>query len=390
MESRRLVMLNSWKLPTQACTGCQTLAPWHTAAPRDTSASPLMPRPSTEPFVQHFNIDLPAQAPDSFEGFAAIVGPMFDLIRVHKDQPFHARVTGTCLPDIYLTRTVAAASRYKRDGKTIAKSGTDAIVVLAYLSGGFTFETDERTQAVGANEIAFFDLGRPLCIEAAFVDNISLVVSRHRLEELTASVRDIHGYVLKSGATRDLLLAHMHACVDVGHRMPAADAAAISEVSIRMVAASWNSVIRHTAAAPRHTGLVSLGDIKSHIEAHLGDPALGPAQLLQTFSLSRATLYRMFEPAGGVSAFILERRMHRAFQLITAPGADKPRIKQLALAVGFEHASAFSRAFKKQFGVSPQEVRLRQVVPKDASAKPWKVPRSVTPLMTDTNLQGDQ
>lgn len=340
-----------------------------------------MSRPSTEPFAQYFKIDLSAQAPDSFEGFAALVSPMFDLIRVHEDQPFHASVATTCLPDLYLTRTVAAASRYERHGKTIAKSGTDAIVVLVYLSGGFTFETDGRTETVQANEIAFFDLGHPLCIQTEQVDNISLVVSRRRLEALTASVRDIHGYVLKTGAARDLLLAHLHACIDVGHRVPAADAAAISDLTIRMVATSWNSVARRTAAATRHAGLANLGDIKSHIETQLGNPALGPALLLQMFSLSRATLYRMFEPIGGVAAYILERRMQRALHLLTAPDTDKPRIKQLAQELGFEHPSAFSRAFKKQFGVSPQEVRMHQTFPKDASARPWKVPRSAEPLV---------
>lgn len=342
-----------------------------------------MPTPPIEPAVQHFKIDLPPEAPDSFEGFSALVSPMFDLIRVHSDQPFHASVATTCLPDLYLTRTVATASRFERHGKTITKSGTDAIVVLVYLSGGFTFETEGRTETVQAREIAFFDLRRPLSIQTEHVDNISLVVTRHRLEELTASVRDIHGYVLKTGATHDLLLAHLHACIDIGHRVPTVDAAAISDLTIRTVAMSWNSVARRHAAATPHIGLANLGDIKNHIETHLGNPALSPAWLLQTFSLSRATLYRLFEPIGGVAAFILERRMQRALQILTTPDTDKPRIQQLARDVGFEHPSAFSRAFKKHFGVSPQDVRLRQTYPKDASARPWKVPRSAQALVAD-------
>lgn len=341
-----------------------------------------MSHATPDTFVPHFRIVLPADDPNSFAGFTAVVSPMFDLTRLHDDRPFEAHVSTACLPDIYVTRTIASATRYERNTRTIAKSGTDAVVVLVYLSGGYAFDIEGRTDTVQANDVAFFDLRRPLSIQTEHVDNISLVISRQRLSEVAPAVQDFHGFVLRAGAARDLLLAHMRAVVEVGHRLPAADAAALSDVTVRMVAASWNSMSRHTLAAARDAGLATLADIKQHIEHHLHRPELGPAWLQDEFNLSRATLYRMFEPIGGVAAFILERRMQRALQMITAPGSGKPRIKQLALDVGFLHPSAFSRAFKKQFGVSPQDVRLHQNTPTEASIGPWKVPPSVEPLVT--------
>jgi len=341
-----------------------------------------MPHTLPDAFVPHFRIDLPADDANSFAGFTAVVSPMFDLTRLHADRAFEAHVSTACLPDIYVTRTIASATRYERNSRTIAKSGTDAVVVLVYLSGGYTFDIEGRAETVHANDVAFFDLRRPLSIQTDHVDNISLVISRQRLDEIIPSVGDFHGFVLRSGAARDLLLAHMQAVVDVGHRLPASDAAALSDVTVRMVAASWNSMSRHTLGAARDAGLATLADIKQHIEHHLHRPELGPAWLQDEFNLSRATLYRMFEPLGGVAAFILERRMQRALQMITAPGAGKPRIKQLALDVGFLHPSAFSRAFKKQFGVSAQDVRQHQNTPTEARIGPWKVPQSVEPLVT--------
>lgn len=315
--------------------------------------------------------------PDSFEGFRAIVSPMFHVTQVHPDMPFGAKVTTTFLPDIYLASTVADATRYERDAKTIAQTATDSIVALVYPTGGFTLSIDDRTEYVGSNEILFFDLQRPMSIQAERVDNISMVIARQRLEAFTSSVKDIHGLVLKTGAMHELLLSHMKACHALGPQMPSADAAVISDLSIRMVAASWNSVSRHTSTAAPQSGLASLSEIKPFIENHLGDPGLGPALLMQEFNISRATLYRMFEPIGGVAAFIQERRMNRAFQMLTQLDTGKPRIKQMALELGFTHASAFSRAFKLRFGVAPQDMVKRLTMPDDTGLIPWKLPPEV-------------
>lgn len=347
--------------------------------------SPLTPhamsaQPS-EHLIEHFVIDLPAGDAASFAGFAAVVSPMFELIPVHGDQPFHAHVAATCLPEIYLTRTVASASRYERHHRTIAQSGTDAVVVLVYLSTGFSIELDGRCEQVDAQDLVFLDLCKPVSIQAERVDNISLVVSRQKLEALGVPIRDVHGLVLKSGVTKELLLSHLRACVQVGARLAAADAQAVSDVTAQLVAACWHGRSRRTVVESSRAGLASLVDAKAFIESQLANPALGPAMVQEAFNLSRATLYRMFEPVGGVAAYILARRMHRAFQLITVPNADRPRIKQLALAVGFEHPSAFSRAFRKHFGLSPQEVRTRQKFPTEPSARPWRVPSQAVSLV---------
>lgn len=335
-----------------------------------------MPESAAASLIQHYAIDLPASDPGSFDGFVALVSPMFDLTRLHPEQPFEARVASTCLSELYLSRTVAGGSLYERSPQTMARSGTDAIVVLVYLNVGFALELDGQRHAVAPNELVFFDLRQPLRIHAEKVDNISLVLPRQKLEELGVAVRDLHGFVLKSGVSKHLLLSHLHACIEVAPCIPAADAQAISDATVRLVAACCQGLSRRVLEDGGHSGLATLGEVKAFIETRLGDPDLDPGTVLSAFGLSRATLYRMFEPVGGVAAFILERRMHKAFQQMTALDASKPRIKQLAMALGFVHPSAFSRAFKKQFGLSPQEMRRGHKFPSEPSARPWRVPPS--------------
>ncbi|WP_163099763.1 helix-turn-helix transcriptional regulator, partial [Acinetobacter baumannii] len=79
--------------------------------------------------------------------------------------------------------------------------------------------------------------------------------------------------------------------------------------------------------------------------------------LLDEFGITRSTLYRLFEPVGGVSTYITERRLHYAFRQIAGGVEPHQRISQLAFALGFSHPSAFTRAFKDFFGISPRDVR---------------------------------
>lgn len=342
-----------------------------------------MPKPAHESLIQRFEFDLPDDAPNSFEGFAAVVGPMFDLVRVHADQPYFARSSVSSLTDIFLSRAVAAASRFERSRKTIARSGTDDIVVVAYLSGCFTVETGGRQETVEANEIAFFDLSQPFCIQAEQVDNVSLLISRRRLAELGSPLQDIHGFVLRQGALKALLLSHMCALAEQAPRIHSADSPAIADATIRLVNACLHPATRHMPVMAGQAGLASLVEIKAFIENALGHAALGPGLLLAEFNLSRATLYRLFEPLGGVAAYILDRRLRRAVQVLTAPHTDKPRIKQLALELGFAHPSAFTRAFKKKFGMPPHEVRSLQ----GAVDNPlWTVPHEALVLLTKPGL----
>jgi hypothetical protein len=53
--------------------------------------------------------------------------------------------------------------------------------------------------------------------------------------------------------------------------------------------------------------------IKRYIEQHLASPELSPASICAAFGLSRATLYRLFEPLGGIASSIRERRLARTY-----------------------------------------------------------------------------
>lgn len=346
-----------------------------------------MTLPAQQTIVQRQEIELPAEAPDSFANFQILVRPMFELVRLRADVPFSARASITFLPDVLLSRTVNTAARFERDHRTIARSGIDDILVLAYLSGAFSFEVDGSAHVVESNEIAFFDLTRPFSIQSEQVDNISLHVSRRRLAELMPSMTDIHGFVLRRGATREMLLTHMRACHEMAPQITTAESSSFSDAILPLVAGGLQHAKRQASGSTAHVGLASLTDVTSFIEDQLTRVDLGPDDLTRAFGLSRATLYRLFEPLGGVAAYILDRRLNRALQAITAPHSAHLRLKQLAHAVGFAHPTSFTRAFKKRFGMPPHEVRALRSYPDEVQSAAWRQALSTHLPLIDTTTK---
>jgi AraC family transcriptional activator of mtrCDE len=74
--------------------------------------------------------------------------------------------------------------------------------------------------------------------------------------------------------------------------------------------------------------------------------------------VSRATLVRIFRREGDLPplGFLSELRLGLAHQRLSSTRAT---LAQVAAAVGYESESAFARAFRKRYGISPGRLRAR-------------------------------
>ncbi|TKT69088.1 helix-turn-helix domain-containing protein [Aquamicrobium sp. LC103] len=95
---------------------------------------------------------------------------------------------------------------------------------------------------------------------------------------------------------------------------------------------------------------------RCYIQANLHDPDLDLKGLLHELGISRSRLYRLFEPTGGVMRYIQHRRLVAA-HVALADANDRRRILEIAESCCFSDGAEFSRAFRREFGYSPSEVR---------------------------------
>lgn len=118
------------------------------------------------------------------------------------------------------------------------------------------------------------------------------------------------------------------------------------------------------------------------IDANLTSPLLEPDRVAGQFGLSRASLYRLFEPLGGVAGFIRERRLQRAMEELTARGAPSRSIAAVGRRMGYPDATSFSRAFRGQFGVAPRDLIRRERQPDAESHSSGRAAMPVTKALT--------
>jgi len=115
--------------------------------------------------------------------------------------------------------------------------------------------------------------------------------------------------------------------------------------------------------------------VRRVIRKHLRTPTFRPAILCRLVGMSRSNLYRLFEDIGGVARYIRRERLLEAHAVLSDPAATQS-VSAIAEDLCFADASSFGRAFKREFGHSPGEVRSAA---RAGLALPV-VPRGVTSL----------
>lgn len=97
--------------------------------------------------------------------------------------------------------------------------------------------------------------------------------------------------------------------------------------------------------------------VRKAVARHLYSPSLGTAKLCREAATSRSQLYRLLEDQGGVAQYIQRRRLSESFAILCDTSRDFS-IGRVAEMLCFADASGFSRAFRREFGITPKEVRL--------------------------------
>ena len=88
------------------------------------------------------------------------------------------------------------------------------------------------------------------------------------------------------------------------------------------------------------------------VEENISDPLFGVEKMASEMNMSRASLHRKLKSITGFppSELIRSIRLRKAARLILS---KVDSVSQIALLVGFNDYSHFSKSFKKHFGVSP-------------------------------------
>jgi AraC-like DNA-binding protein len=318
--------------------------------------------PATSAALPRQTMRVAAGSARDFELWRWAVAPMFeiDAAKSQDRSSYRVQSDGYYYDEMPISATHAAATSYDRPSRVIAKAGLDNVLLSIYEDRDYLICADGQERTIRAGDIVALDLSRPSRITAPEAASITVIVPRHLLSNLSANLDDSHGLVLPKGSPLNALLAsHMRELLIQAPRLDRVAGLAVTRATAALAAACLGTAEEGRVPASSSIRTAVLRLIRQAIDENLGNPELGPDFLARRFALSRARLYRMFEPLGGVKSYIQQRRLMRAHQAISDPAFFHESITTLAERYGFMDKSAFSRAYRALYGVSPSESRAR-------------------------------
>lgn len=292
---------------------------------------------------------------DAFSGWQQALAPVFDVAPVDVDGAFAATYDTYHLGEILVGIGSFGPTMFARSRQKALSGGIDHVLVQVYMTGGYTGTLDGRPVTVRRGDLVTLDMARETMTTSVASTNITVMIPRDVLK-----VRDVpHGHMSqgpRGAVLGGLLVDHLLALKDRLPTMPRSVGAAAASATLALYHAALEPMEEMGDAAPEPVREAQFQRARRVIDTRLGDSNFDAEALAADLGLSRATLYRLFEPYRGVASFMLDRRLAHVRRALCDPG-DARHIGVLAADFGFPDASHFSRTFRKRFGMTPAEMR---------------------------------
>lgn len=302
------------------------------------------------------------RGPLALRQFRDATSDICDVIVSEAQEDFRVASRTVALGDALLVRSTASALSYDRTAKHVARESMDHYHVTLCLEGQARFSSGRRSAALRPGDLCLFDMGQPNHTALAGEDGggpsrlLSVILPRSLLAPLLASPDSATASLLPRDGLQRRLVADQLFALDARGGGPAETAASVNALA-GAVADAVGRARDADAATDRAQRHLLLAAIKRHIDVRLQTEAASVEQLCRRFQLSRATLYRLFEGEGGLSRYVQEQRLNRAFMRLASTTAPPARTIDLAIDFQFSSDATFVRAFRRQFGLTPGEVR---------------------------------
>ncbi|MBR0659307.1 helix-turn-helix domain-containing protein [Neoroseomonas oryzicola] len=308
-----------------------------------------------------------------FDAWRSLSVPYLDGVKVHERAAPGFPATGTALgfgPFMFYGATLPAYD-YGRTAARIRRDSLDHWIIAVCRRGL------HRQSGCGA-DVEFrpgipyvLSMARPFEAErrGEEIEWLSLFVARDAVPELEPALSAALYRPIETPFGR--ILADFLATLGrEATALTAADLSRLVETTRSLLGAAVTSVTTEDGQGATLLEPLHLARVRRIIRENLGAATLGPARLCALAGISRSALYRLFEPLGGVASAIQQERLALAHRLLSDP-EERRGIAQIAEAAGFFDPSTFSRAFRREFGIAPRDLRA------EALAGIAPLPRSV-------------
>ena len=272
--------------------------------------------------------------------------------------PFRAEVTGWDGPAFRRLRYRSDAHQAFRRPQDIARKSWDAYWITREIGGDMQYNLVGREVVTRPDDLSVTDCALPLRAQVrdgANVDFDLWMIPRTMLEpHLPARSGPVSLTLPADSALKALATSYLDSLGQRLGTLSDAEAAQAGDILCRLVAAACGAAL----PAPRDALRAGrLEQIKRHVDHHLTEMDLTPAKVAQALGISVRSLHLAFEPtATSFAEHVTRRRLQECRAALERPTGARS-ITDVAFAWGFANLTTFYRAFRREFGEAPGDVR---------------------------------
>lgn len=292
------------------------------------------------------------------------IGGVMDLLPslIQIGQPFNAWVNHYQFDnDIAFADLYADAVRVER---SLARISTDrqAVCNQFYFSVCLDGDSHQMEGRYATRSMPFrtkilaLDMAQPIRMQAHQHRMSAFFVPRALIESFLPDADSLHGRAIDDTTPiARLLIAHATTLNEQVASMSNEEASAALLIIIELLVAAFGKNARLSGSSLAAARAAMFGQARAYIKENLYEADLSAETVLKALKLPRHKLYRMFEHEGGIASYIYNCRLRAAAEDISRfPNIE---LKNIAYGLGFNSASAFSRSFRREFGIAPKDLR---------------------------------
>jgi AraC-like DNA-binding protein len=254
-----------------------------------------------------------------------------------------------------VSRIFAPALHSERTKSVIRRNPVDHWVVTVNKGGVVDLSTRGVSLSAPAGVPFVFSMADELSSTRSGMDRIRFFLPRDGFRGVAALLDAARGTALETSEGK-LLAGYMTLLARNLPDLPPGDGPRLVNAVEAMLGACLAPSADRLAIAEKQIDLTLMERVRRAVRMHLHSPSLGPDKLCREAATSRSQLYRLLEGEGGVAHYIQHRRLSEAFTLLCDASNLLP-VAKIAELLCFADASSFSRAFRREFGMSPSDVR---------------------------------
>jgi AraC-like DNA-binding protein len=270
---------------------------------------------------------------------------------------FSARVLQRSGGPLMHTRVEADSHRVLRRERDIARRQRHGYSIYREIGDGAWFEYSGEEFVTCRGDIVVTDADTPWQTQPVGCYRLDTLLLPKRLlaPHLPAFGRSMSLRLNGRAGAEALAAGYLDAVMQQWEFLDAGAMEGVADTLCRLLGIAAGGAVGGHREAVRAAQLAAA---KRYIDRHLAEGELSPARVAAALGLSVRSLHLLFEPTGtSFARHVMRRRLEECRAALTSPAGATRSVTDIALGWGFNSLPAFYRAFRREFGAAPGELR---------------------------------